>query len=209
MAETFDTADAAIDSLAGDETFDEAEYPLRDFSSKEIDVYLATRLRAIEEGGGGEGGGGWPVRELIFATTKPKANNNFDTLSAGTSDVPPMGVVTSDNTDGSWIEWYVALMDGTYSLAVKGFDWSGGGILVFSLNGTNIDGSPYNASGNSYDGYSAGGSGDILLPRSVADDITIPTSAVYVLRATVTGKNASASGFATNLAVVALDRIAA
>jgi hypothetical protein len=172
---------------------------------------LDADIQAIEPG---EGGGGWPIREFIVCNTPPKAQSNFDNVAADIQSqyVGPFGVVTSDNTNGSWIEWDVALKSGTYALSVKGWGHSGGGILVFSLNdgggADDIDDAPYSASGNSYDGYDA--SGDATEnPFAVASDITIPDDGIYTLRATVTGKNASSSGHATNLCWMLIQRMGA
>lgn len=118
----------------------------------------------------------------------------------------PFGNRFSDNTNGAWVEWYVALAAGTYALSFRGYAYDGSGVLTFSLNGTAINAAPYSASAAIVDTYAA--VSDQFFQHEVCDDLTIPTSAVYVLHATVTGKNASSSGFATNVIFVALNRVA-
>lgn len=152
--------------------------------------------------------GGWPVRETIFAYLHPKANTDYDNVNTSNfSNVQPFGTRYSDNTDGAWVEWYVSLMAGTYSIHFRGISYDGSGILVFSLNGTDITAAPYNASNATVDTYSA--SPNDFFESEIASDLIIPASGVYVLRATVTGHNVSSSGFATNFVALALDRIAA
>jgi hypothetical protein len=157
---------------------------------------------------------GWPVRELIYGYHRPKAELNFDNVTnpGGTPPIEqgniPFGNRNCDDTINSWIEWYVSLMAGTYALAFSGFSYSGSGILTFALNGTNINSSPYNASSATLDTYAAG-SGNAFYQQEVCSNLVIPTSKVYVLRATVTGKNASSSGYATVIDAIALNRIGA
>jgi hypothetical protein len=50
MAQVFDTAEAAIAQLDGTETYDEAEFALRDFSSKELAVNAAKLVVGVEAG---------------------------------------------------------------------------------------------------------------------------------------------------------------
>jgi hypothetical protein len=156
--------------------------------------------------------GGWPVREFITAYHRPKAESGFDNVApadgAGSNGVTPFGVRTSDNANGSWIEWFVSLKAGTYALNVRGFPYNGAGILTFSLNGTDIDQAPYNAASASSDQYSGVADG-FAAADEVCSDLEIPADGVYVLRATVDGKNGSSSGFATNLVYVALDMVVA
>jgi len=93
---------------------------------------------------------------------------------------------------------------GTWTLDLRGFAYNAGGILAFSLDGTAITAAPYNASAATVDTYSA--SPLQFFQTEVCHDLTITTGGVYTLRATVTGKNASSSGFATNVLFVYLSR---
>lgn len=241
MAEAFETANDAIDSLEGDETYDEAEYPLRDFSSKEVAIFNSTRIRALEEGvlppgsvdaedvaftptgsiaatdvqaaiaevaAEAGGGGGWPVEAFIVGFPVPKNQTNFDNVGDPSGEAPIFGTRFSDNTNGSWIEWDVALAEGTWCLDVKSWEHDAAGILVFSLDGTDLTDAPFSASGDSYDTYAASSQPNSP-PERIAANITVADSGVYALRATVTGKNASSSGHTTNLIWLSMRRVGA
>jgi len=153
--------------------------------------------------------GGWPIREFIVGYHRPKAESNFDNVTppdgGSANGIIPFGTRFSDNADGAWVEWFVALAAGTYALNVKGWPYNGSGILVFSLDGTDIDAAPYNASSAAYDTYANPG-GAYTPAFEVCADLVIPASGIYTLRATVTGKNASSSGFATNVVYVELNK---
>lgn len=174
------------------------------------DVELAEYIDAVDEGEPG-GGGGWPTRALIVAYETPKAESGFAHVNAASSGesagVAPFGTRFYDNADGSWVEWYVALGVGIYSLALKSYLYDGSGIVEFSIDGTPIDEAPYGASGASVDTYS-GASNSFSAQQIVADDLTIPASGLFTLRATVNGKNASSTGFVTNVCYVSLAMVA-
>ena len=211
MAELHDTVREVLADLDGSETYDEVEYAVRDFSAKEIAVTNA--MNASSQGGA------WPVEAIIYAAFPAKAHSNYGTVSTTFDDteghtlgVSPFGVRTSSDTNGAWVEWYVALRAGTWALTFRGWDHSNGGILVFSLNGTDIDDSPYDASSASYDTRSMvppfGTDSDLAPAQTVCTDLVIPESGLYTLRATVTGKNELSGGYTSNINYIALRMVA-
>jgi hypothetical protein len=167
-----------------------------------------------DSGGDPDVHAGWPVNQLIIGHQTPKAQSNFDNVNPAQPGEPagstPFGSRYSDDADGAWIEWDVALAAGTYTLEFHGWQFGGTGILRFALNDgdglVNIDAAPYNASGSTVDQYT-GGAGNSFFLATIADDLVIPADGVYTLRATVTGKNASSSGFVTNILNIQLQRI--
>ena len=201
--------EASITALGDNPTSQQIIDTIWPFSQNAINIALHNL------GGGGGGSGGWPVRDLIVAYNRPKAESNFDNVSLPSADVAsglgiiPFGVRFSDNTNGAWVEWYTSLGAGTYALTLKGFSFTGGGILAFSLDGVAIDQPPHDASSATVDTYADSGASGQFFQAEVCHDLTIDTSAVYVLRATVTGKNASSSGFVCDIVYVALDMVAA
>lgn len=160
--------------------------------------------------------GGWPVRELIIGHLPVKAESGFDNLGipagGASTGITPFGTRYSDDVNGSWVEWYVALAAGTYALELHSWSYDATGILKFSLDDggglVDIDAAPYNAATAHADTFDALGtlSNKIVM---VADDLVIPADGVYTLRATVDGKNASSTGYGTNIVYIALQRNAA
>jgi hypothetical protein len=173
----------------------------------ELVVYVDGKYMTKLNGGGSDSG--WPSSEFIVAYMPPKAESNFDNLSVPQSaeeGCAPFGSRYSDNADGAWVEWYVSLAAGTYMISCKPFAHQAAGIISFSLNGTVITSDPYNASAATFDTYSATDN-NYAPATTIASDLIIPESGQYVLRATVSGKNASSSGYSTVLVYLYLAMI--
>lgn len=82
MAEVWDTPNDAINAFDGTETYDEAEYELRDFGPKEISVTAAQRIAQLEAGGMAPGGGLYDAYALLADVKADDADGGTFTSGA-------------------------------------------------------------------------------------------------------------------------------
>lgn len=186
MSEVKDTANEVVEAFDGTETYDEAEYALRDFSSKEISVTNA--MRAAADTGSPGVSGGWPTVVVVPAATSPVATNGSWTLYYGLAAAP----LKFADANGEWIEFELAMRAGVWALDLFALKGNFAGIGTFSIDGVDLDDSPHNASSATLDFYNASDQSQVY---NVASDIEIPEDDYHTLRITITDKNASSSGF--------------
>lgn len=154
----------------------------------------------------------FPSRAFISAINGEISADQF--WSTTPADVnPPFGTHYPSNAPaaGPWIIFATPLRAGTYRVTLVSYAYGGGGILTFSLSRlaqttfTPLTGSPYNASGATADTYSAAAVANKQLV--VCNDLVIPADDDYAIKLDITGKNASSSGFVTNVNALILERV--
>lgn len=84
---------------------------------------------------------------------------------------------------GDWIQWGVALDDGTYEMEIAHYLWESGGIGTVSFNGVEA---------GTFDTYYP--IGQTPNRSSTLSNIDIPRAGLYRVRITTTGKHPDSSG---------------
>lgn len=136
------------------------------------------------------------------------------TKSAPAGDYPWGTVYNSAQNDRR--QWALSLRAGTWRVTLRTWTYDGGGIFTFYINHwgdgpTHADdlltASPYSAGGATADTYSVASTRNVEV--EVCDDLTIPEDGDYALLIAVDTKNASSSGYASNVEAIVLERIGA
>lgn len=143
------------------------------------------------------GGGSvvYPERQDISVMPTPDVVSGTWTSTAISTGTCQRNTPTP--TNGDYVEWNVLLQAGTWSLDAVLTRFAAAGIAQFSVDGSNV--------GSAFDCYAAS-----TTPHAdhSATGIVIATTAVYPVRLTVAGKNASASGYGMALEALALKKTA-